>query len=417
MSRRMVLWRSTHLSGSVMNQTGLTTWQMYRSLALSIYLPALLMSFSQSSILLAIPLFALDLGGSFSIAALVFSLRGLGNMTADVPAGFGVSRFGDKYMMLVGIGMMAVMGIASSQAQSALQLAGAAFFLGCAMAIWLVARITHISTFVADHQRGKAISTMAGLQRFGNLMGPIVSGLVAHQFGFQWVFVLVSVIACIAFVFIAVFVPEKKQEHSSAKPGLLRIVPHILMSHGRTFLTAGMAIFCLSILRASRQLLIPLWGSAIGLNASEIGLITGIAAGADMAMFPLAGYMMDNWGRKHAAVSCMGVIALALVMLPWANSFLTLCLFAVLAGVGNGLGAGINVVLGSDFAPEHERGEFLGVWRLMGDTGSFSAPVLVGLATQTLYLGGVFPLMACFGVVGVFIVVLFVEEPLLRRDK
>ncbi len=390
---------------------------MYRSLALSIYLPALLMSFCQSSILLAIPLFAIDLDGSVSIAALVFSLRGLGNMAADVPAGYGVGRFGDKFMMLVGIALMAIMGIASSQAESALQLAGAAFIFGGAMAIWLVARVTHISTFVADYQRGKAISTMAGLQRFGNLMGPIVTGVVAHQFGFQWVFVLVSAIACIAFVLIVVFVPKSNAHGSEAKRGLLHIVPYILVGHSRTFLTAGLAIFCLAILRAARQLLIPLWGNAIGLNVSEIGLITGIAAGADMAMFPLAGYMMDNWGRKQAAVSCMGVIAVALAMFPWTSSFLSFCLFAMLAGIGNGLGAGINVVLGSDFAPEHERGEFLGVWRLMGDTGSFSGPVIVGLATQMLYLGSVFPLIASLGLIGVSVVLLFVEEPLKRRDR
>ena len=400
-----------------MNQSGLTTWQMYRSLALSIYLPALLMSFCQSSILLAIPLFAIDLGGSVSIAALVFSLRGLGNMAADVPAGYGVSRFGDKFMMLVGIALMAIMGIASSQAESALQLAGAAFIFGSAMAIWLVARVTHISAFVADHQRGKAISAMAGLQRFGNLMGPIVTGVVAHHFGFQWVFILVSAIACIAFIFIVVFVPKSNQHGSEAKRGLLHIVPYILVGHSRTFLTAGLAIFCLAILRAARQLLIPLWGNAIGLNASEIGLIMGIAAGADMAMFPVAGYMMDNWGRKQAAVCCMGVIAVALAMLPWTSSFLSFCLFAMLAGIGNGLGAGINVVLGSDFAPEHERGEFLGVWRLVGDTGSFSGPVIVGLATQMLYLGSVFPLIASVGLIGVSVVLLFVEEPLKRRER
>ena len=375
------------------------------------------MSFCQSSILLAIPLFAIDLDGSVSIAALVFSLRGLGNMAADVPAGYGVGRFGDKFMMLVGIALMAIMGIASSQAESALQLAGAAFIFGGAMAIWLVARVTHISTFVADYQRGKAISTMAGLQRFGNLMGPIVTGVVAHQFGFQWVFVLVSAIACIAFVLIVVFVPKSNAHGSEAKRGLLHIVPYILVGHSRTFLTAGLAIFCLAILRAARQLLIPLWGNAIGLNVSEIGLITGIAAGADMAMFPLAGYMMDNWGRKQAAVSCMGVIAVALAMFPWTSSFLSFCLFAMLAGIGNGLGAGINVVLGSDFAPEHERGEFLGVWRLMGDTGSFSGPVIVGLATQMLYLGSVFPLIASLGLIGVSVVLLFVEEPLKRRDR
>ena len=85
--------------------------------------------------------------------------------------------------------------------------------------------------------------------------------------------------------------------------------------------------------------------------------------------------------------------------------------------IGNGLGAGINVVLGSDFAPEHERGEFLGVWRLVGDTGSFSGPVMIGLATQMLYLGSVFPLIASVGLIGVSVVLLFVEEPLKRWDR
>ena len=75
----------------------MTTWAMYRSLLFSVYLPAFLMSICQGSVLLVIPLFALDLGASVGVAALVFSLRGLGNMTADIPAGYAASRLGDKY--------------------------------------------------------------------------------------------------------------------------------------------------------------------------------------------------------------------------------------------------------------------------------------------------------------------------------
>ena len=46
------------------------------------------MSVCQGSVLLILPLFALDLGASTAITALVFAMRGLGNMVFDVPSGF-----------------------------------------------------------------------------------------------------------------------------------------------------------------------------------------------------------------------------------------------------------------------------------------------------------------------------------------
>ena len=39
---------------------------------------------------------------------------------------------------------------------------------------------------------------------------------------------------------------------------------------------------------------------------------------------------------------------------------------ALLLGFGNGLGSGIVMTLGADFAPARGRAEFLGVWRLVG---------------------------------------------------
>ena len=58
-----------------------------RRVILSIYLPAFLTSMCQGIALLVIPLYALDLSANASITALVFSLRGLGNVAFDIPAG------------------------------------------------------------------------------------------------------------------------------------------------------------------------------------------------------------------------------------------------------------------------------------------------------------------------------------------
>lgn len=397
------------------DQPAMTTWQMYRSLLFSVYLPSFFMSVCQGSILLIIPLFALDLGASAGIAALVFSLRGLGNMCSDVPAGYAAARLGDKYTMLAGVGVMAVTGLLASLANSPIQLAAAAFLFGAAMATWLLARLTHISEAVPAYQRGKAIATMAGLQRFGSLLGPVASGFVADQFGFGYVFAGVAVIATIAFLLVIFSIPENKKSHHDESPSILAMVPHILAAHTRVFATAGVAILLLTVLRAGRQLLIPLWGESIGLDPSDIGLIMGLAAGVDMTMFPVAGYMMDNQGRKYAAVACLGLLSLGIVLIPFTDSFLPLLLAAMLAGTGNGLGSGINMTLGADFAPPRERSEFLGVWRLMGDSGSFAGPMLMGYVANAFMLATAFSVTAGLGVIGILIMTMLVKETLVRE--
>ncbi len=394
------------------NSASMTTWEMYRSLLFSVYLPSFFMSICQGSVLLVLPLFALDLGASAGIAAFVFALRGLGNMAVDVPAGFAAARLGDKYTMLVGVGLMAVTGFLASQAQSGMQLAAAAFFFGGAMSTWLLARLTHISEAVPVHHRGKAISTMAGLQRFGNLLGPVASGFVASQFGFDYVFIGIACIATLSFVIVIFAVPENKKGQHEDSPGIFHLVPHIVRAHKRVFATAGVAVLLLTVLRAGRQLLIPLWGEAIGLDAADIGLVAGAAAAIDMTMFPLAGYAMDNWGRKYAAGACLVILSLGMLAVPFADSFLTLTVAAMLAGLGNGLGSGINMTLGADFAPSNARGEFLGVWRLMGDSGSFAGPMLMGYVASTVALSGALFVTAGLGACGVAIIVLFVRETL-----
>ncbi len=392
----------------------LSTWEMYRSLLFSVYLPSFFMSLCQGSILLILPLYALDLGANAGVAAVVFSIRGLGNMVMDVPAGVATARLGDKHTMLAAVGLMAITGFIASQAASPTGLAFAAFFFGGAMASWLIARLTHISEAVPVHHRGKAIATMAGLQRFGNLLGPVISGTIAVSFGFEYVFICVGIVATIAVLLVVIFVPTNKKGYQEETPGILKLVPHILFNQRRIFATAGMAILLLTMVRAGRQLLIPLWGESLGLDAADIGLIMGSAAALDMAMFPLAGFMLDNMGRRYSAFSCLGFLSLGMILIPFTTGFATLVVAALVIGLGNGLGSGINMTLGADFAPPDQRGEFLGVWRLMGDSGSFAGPMLMGYIANTFLLSMAFNVTAAIGVLGMVIIVFFVKETLVK---
>src|SRR5207253_11090694 len=88
---------------------------------------------------------------------------------------------------------------------------------------------------------------------------------------------------------------------------------------------------------------------------------------------------------------------------------------AMLTGVGNGFGAGIVMTLGADFAPAVRRGEFLGIWRLMSDTGQVTGPALIGLLTGIGSLGLAAVVSGGIGFVGAVFMVAVMGEPL-RRD-
>jgi MFS family permease len=79
---------------------------MYRSLLMPVYLSSFFMTVCQGAALLLIPLYALDLGGSPAMAAVIFACRGLGNILADNPAGLAAEKFGDSRVMQAGVVLM-----------------------------------------------------------------------------------------------------------------------------------------------------------------------------------------------------------------------------------------------------------------------------------------------------------------------
>ena len=75
----------------------------------------------------------------------------------------------------------------------------------------------------------------------------------------------------------------------------------------------------------------------------------------------------------------MALYALGLALLPLAAGFYSLLAVAVLLGFANGIGTGVVMIIGADLARASGRhGQFLGLWRLIGDVGISGAPLLVG---------------------------------------
>ena len=103
-------------------------------------------------------------------------------------------------------------------------------------------------------------------------------------------------------------------------------------------------------------------------------------------------------------------MAVGVAMIPAASSFGGLMAAAVVMGLGNGLGSGTMMTLGADLAPEGATGEFLGLWRLIGDAGAFLGPVSVGIIAQSAGLRGSAVVLAIVGVAAALTLALLVQE-------
>jgi MFS family permease len=131
-----------------------------------------------------------------------------------------------------------------------------------------------------------------------------------------------------------------------------------------------------------------------------------------MSLFLPAGILMDKLGRKFASVPSFIVLAIGMAMVPFTVDYVSLLVATCVMGFGNGIGSGTMMTLGADLAPREATGEFLGIWRLIGDAGTSGGPMAVGAIADLIGLGPAAFCLAGTGVLAASTLVIFVRETL-----
>jgi MFS family permease len=280
----------------------------YDRLMLPVYIPSLLMSTSQMALMILLPIHIVDIGFSAAFAATVVGLRGIGLLAFDVPAGMLVARFGDRAVLLGGQVLIVAGTLLLALTSSVIGISLAAVLIGAGFSAWMLGRQSYIADVCENHEVGRAIAGMAGLQRVGIFIGPAAGALLAARFGFNATFLAGAAIAALAGLFVLAFT-RSADHQAGAESVSLRGMAALLAHHSRIFATAGMAALALQLMRATRQLLVPLVGQAAGLDVIAIGTIYSLSAGIDMSLFYPVGVIVDRWGRKWSAVPSMLLFA------------------------------------------------------------------------------------------------------------
>ena len=384
------------------------------SLVLPVYVPTLLLSIGQGVLIPTLPLYAKSFGVSNTLVSLAVAAAGLGTLLADVPSGAMLERYGRKPVMVMGTISLTVATLLLALLPFFPLLVALRLLVGVSTAMWNISRMAYLADVVPLGDRGRALSTFGGVNRIGTFLGPAVGGLIATQFGLAAPFYLAAATAAAAAAISVISIPETRHGDAAAKPHLRwALVGDVARRHWRELGTAGSAQICAQTIRAGRQLIVPLYGhDALGLSAGEIGTIISLCSAVDMSRCLPAGILMDKLGRKFASVPSFIVMAIGMALIPFSTGYLGLLVATCIMGFGNGLGSGTMMTLGADLAPRRATGEFLGVWRLIGDLGATGGPLavggladLAGLTVAALGLSGA-------GVLAAATLLVFVRETL-----
>jgi MFS family permease len=369
-----------------------STRDLLLRLAPSIYGPTILFTLGAYAMLPIVPVIAVSQGAGLGLSGVIASAVVVGRLLGNLPASWLVSRSGERIAMLIASAVAFAGALGVALAPSLAVLGASVFVIGFAEATFGLARHSLMTTRVPVSFRARALSLIGGSHRFGRFAGPFLAagllGLTGAQEAPVWAFVV-----CLALTALLVgFAPDPERLLSDRPPGGPATTGPVpapgssgvigAIRVGREpLLRIGGSAAILSGLRSVKDVLLPLWGVSIGLDATGVALVVGIAGTIDFALFYVSGQVMDRFGRLWAALPATVAMALSFLLLatthdlPGAVWWLVGC--SVVIGIGNGLSSGILLTLGADLAPRGNPAPYLAAWRTLTDFGGAAAPLAV----------------------------------------
>lgn len=381
-----------------------------RPLYLPVYGPTLVYSIGSGALQPVLVLAALSIGFSSASSSAVVGMFGLVGVVAAPPLGRLITRFGDRAALITGgiisfasllLSILALVvghdhpGFAKNSYVVSLVI------LGVASVVWSLARQAYVSELLTPLWRARGLSTLGGMTRVGQLIGPGIATLFISVWWIGSAFIFGLVMAALSTLMVIVFAapdiastednaPAKHERDRTTTSTTTATAQDIKPAHEKTiqsmFATVimGIGINCLTILRVNRTVIVPLWGAYLGIDESIITATFAVSALVDTLMFVVAGGLMDKYGRLAALLPSLTVMpAGILIMALWQTlpGFVT---GAAILGFGNGFGAGVVMTTGADLSPAHNRANFLGIWQAINNAGTAAGPFIASGMTHAL---------------------------------
>ena len=325
----------------------------------------------------AIPVFARSFDVSRAASGAVISAFAVARLLFALTSGRLVDRFGERLVMAVGIGIVAVSSAVAGLAQNYAQLLLLRGAGGVGSAMFSVSAYSLLLRTVPAGQRGRATGVFQGGFLLGGVTGPALGGIVTGWSLRAPFFLYAATLTVAGSIGLFALRSTALRDKEAAKSQ--EAVPLRVAFRNRSYVAALFANLADSwAVLGIRSALIPLFVSDIlhkspGWTGLGFVLVAAVNAGV---LFP-AGRYADTHGRKPVMVAgCLmsaGAITLLAVSPTLAGYLVAMAFF----GLGSGLLDVAPAAVVGDVAGGRG-GRLVAAYQMSGDTGVILGPLIAG---------------------------------------
>jgi len=357
---------------------------------LDIYIPSVIAAVARGMLSIALPLYLIASGLEPAYVGLGAAAVAIGNLAMDLPGGYLLRILGEARLMKFSLAVVASssLGIALLPSPTVVAIFAAVF--GAGRSMWLLSRRYVITYYVPYGYRGRASSFIGMSERIGTFVGPAIVAAVV-PYGYQAVFLLCSALALTAIIpnMISYRVRLGRAHGGLEAPwnSSARAAEEAPEPSPFVIATASAANIAIQGVRSSRNILLAIIGKSISLSDSSVSLAASISGLLDVLSAYPAGLLMDRRGRSVTVAISFSIMALGFAVLATSSTEHIFYISSLVIGLGNGFGSGALITLGADIGARMEgrRGAlFLALWQFIGDLGSATFPILMGLLSSAL---------------------------------
>ena len=387
---------------------------------LKLLVPIVAITVQSNSASTIIPPFLNDLRIPMAAIGSLISLAPVLALTSRLPVGMAYQRNRARLLISIAVVAMGITNYLYSFAEDVLVFAIIHALNGLAYgAVTTLYLAFYVDSLAPDENRNHAMGYYVGTLALGYSTGNFFGGLVADHFGYGPTFQVAALLSLVSVALLwcfhgsdgrrSGFTKEKPKAKLTVRDSLKALVEPELA-------TVVIVALFLNLLHQMSGVFISLYGLAVGMTLTQIGVVRAAYAGCNAVTRPISGHVVNKFGHRGLSYAGIPLQSAILMLIPLFTGFGPILAIYVLSGLMRAIVIVANAVGLVQDVDENkvQRGLASGIYNAAGDLGNILGPSIGGLIAQATSISGVF-VIGSLGSTMLFLLVIWLVRSAHRR--
>jgi predicted MFS family arabinose efflux permease len=359
-------------------------------------LPMVAVAIQSNSATTVIPPFLDHLRMPVALIGILISLGPIFALMARLPVGMLYDRSSARMLISLSVLVMGVTNFLYGYAFNGWSFA----VIHCVNGFAYSAVTTLYMAFFVDslgpgENRNHAMGYYVGSLALGYSTGNFFGGVIADQWGYQRTFQLGALLSLVSVGLL--WLLQGRQGDGTSKTAAQEKTKLTYADSLKALLEPELAIVVLvalflNLLHQMGGVFISLYGLAVGMSLTQIGVIRAGYAGINAVTRPISGHVVNKVGHRGLSYFGLPLQSAILMLIPLFTGFGTIFVVYVASGLMRAIVIVANAVGLVQDVPEAKarRGLASGVYNAAGDLGNILGPSIGGVIAQASGVGSVF---------------------------